>query len=389
VEVASRMARHSKPSARFCNQRHTARRRTKRRCSSIRPDLGREYQLEPDIRLGCEVFSVERAGDRWHLETSDGRFQARYLVAASGIQNQPFVPDVDRFSSSLVEYHSSSLPASENLSGRRVTVVGGGASSWDLLDRAIESGASRVDWVYRETRWFLPTTKSKDAARPNLRELATMQVMNRSPEAVTERLRSFLSAKYRFFGLDDIEPEEPFDLRRHQLAPGRSAMIRNFGTIRRHKSEVRSIRGREVELASGERLETDVLLWGTGYRMNLSYLSLPELAGIRKVSELCPKLGSLVRSLDYPNLFFLGMSLIESTSATPFLAAIEARSIAAHVAGRCEIPLRPVHSHIAYWDLVRFFAAFDRSSYPPLFWRLGYTLMPWWNQTFQDRTVRI
>lgn len=102
-----------------------------------------------------------------------------------------------------------------------------------------------------------------------------------------------------------------------------------------------------------------------------------------------PRLGSLVRSVDYPNLFFIGMSLIDSTSSTPFFAAVEAKSIVAHVRGDCDIPKRIIPYHIAHWDLFRYFASFDRANYPRLWWRIKYFLLALWYAVLPNKSVRI
>ena len=213
--------------------------------------------------------------------------------------------------------------------------------------------------------------------------------MLRSNTAVTGFLRWMLKWLYRWYGLEEIAPDEPFDLRRHQLIPGRRTMIRRLDSITRHRSEVRSIRGDRVELADGDHFSTDMVLWATGYRMHLESLGLPELAAVHTPAQLRSRLGSLVRSRDHPALFFLGMSLVDSTSATPFFAAIEARSIVAHILGRCEIPRRRIPHVLAYWDVLTHFASFDHATYPGVWGRIKLVLLALWYQLLRNRSVRI
>lgn len=347
------------------------------------------YHLAPFIELGCEVTSVSRDDGLWNVQTSRGALQAKHLVAASGVQNEPWIPEIERSESAVVETHSARLHQPEELRGKRVTVVGGGASGWDLLDLAIENDAEEIHWVYRSMRWFMPTTKTKQNSWPNLRELGIVQTFKRSTAGVTRFLRWLLRKRFDAFELEALEPTERFDIRKHQLIPGRRRMIENLDAITRHRDEIRSLRGREVVLRSGERFETDVVLWGTGYRMNLRYLSLPEYEGIERLDGLLPKLGSLVRSVDYPSLFFIGMSLTESTSATPFFAAIEAKSIVAHILGECEIPKTQTPHLVAYWDLHGHFARFDRANYPKLWWRIKYFVLACWYALFRNKSVRV
>jgi cation diffusion facilitator CzcD-associated flavoprotein CzcO len=349
----------------------------------------REHGLREHIRLRSTVTSVSWSGDRWSVEADDERYETRYLVIASGTQNEPIVPKIERAAPEVVEMHSSELRRPEQLRDRRVTVVGGGASAWDLLDLAVEHGASDIHWVYRNPRWFLPTTRAKHAVWPNLRQMALIQSITRSPEVVSAFLQGLLRREYRRFGLRALEPARPFEIQQQMLIPGRATMVRDLDGITRHRSEVRRVEGCDLQLADGTRHETDVLLWGTGYRMDLAYLGLPEYSGIRRHRELTPRLGSLVRSRDHPNLFFVGMSLSDTTSSTPFFAAIEAKSIVAHILGTCEVPTEPVPHQATHWHVFRHFASFDRANYRPGWWQLKYFLLAWWYALLPRRRVRV
>lgn len=58
------------------------------------------------------------------------------------------------------------------------------------------------------------------------------------------------------------------------------------------------------------------------------------------------------------------MTLLDSTSSTPFFAAIESKSVVSHINGTCDIPAENVPHQITHWELFRYFARFDRASYP-------------------------
>ena len=253
---------------------------------------------------------------------------------------------------------------------------------------------SFIRWAYRTPRWLLPTTRAKHASWPNLRALAVVQTVLGpagfgSTRTVNAFLRGLVRTEYARFGLGSIEPDEPFDVDQHMLIPGRSAMTRAFGDLVRHRGEVRRIDGHEITLDDGESFDTDLVLWATGYRMDLGYLGLSEYRDVATLDELLPRLGSLVRSRAHPNLFFVGMTLLNSTSATPFLAAVESKSIVAHILGRCEIPEAPVAHQITHWDLYRHFARFDRATYPRGSWRVVHGLRALRYAVFRNASVRV
>lgn len=349
----------------------------------------RRFGLAPYIRLDCEVTGVSRTNGGWVVRTKDGQsLRTKYLVVASGVQNEPWIPEVDRVGSAIEENHSFDLRRPENLSGQRVTVVGAGASSQDLLDLAINNGAKEIHWVYRkEVKWFLPTRRPKQRAWPNLRELGIGQNVN-GTRGATLLMRGLLRFRYARFGISELAPKQAFDFDKHQLIPGRATLLGNLKAVSRHRAQVQSMHGHELTLSNGERLETDRVLWATGYKMNLRYLGLPEYDGVRGLAELFPKLGSLVRSLDYPNLFFLGMTLINSTASTPFFAAVEAKTIISHIKGRCEIPARTLPHHLTHWDLISYFATFDRSNYPS-WWRIKSLWQSLAFAVLQNRSLRV
>lgn len=94
-----------------------------------------------------------------------------------------------------------------------------------------------------------------------------------------------MRARYEKFGILDILPAHPLDVLHDQLIPGRARMLENFAALERHPGSVAAIDGDTVVLADGKKLEgTDVLLWGTGYSTDLSYIAVPRIAAVRNVS---------------------------------------------------------------------------------------------------------
>jgi cation diffusion facilitator CzcD-associated flavoprotein CzcO len=168
------------------------------------------------------------------------------------------------------EFHSSALRDPAMLAGRDVLVVGGGASAFDLLDLCFQYGARRVVWVYRGLRWFLPTRKPKHVAG-SVRGFARMQASGMTAAQQSAAINADLRSRYEKFGIGEIMPEHDFNVQRDQLIPGRPGMLANFSAIERHADSVASISGRTVALSGGHSMEVDLLLWGTGYSVDLSY----------------------------------------------------------------------------------------------------------------------
>ena len=266
------------------------------------------FALHDGIRPSSPVTRARHDGAAWVLDTPRGPVRARHLVAASGGHNTPLIPPVQRTDSLVQEWHASALHAPEALAGRDVMVVGGGASAFDLIDQCLEHGARRIVWVYRGTRWFLPTTRPK-AIAGSVRPFAKMQAQGMGAAEQSALLGADMAARYARFGLQAVQPTRPLDVLHDQLFPGRPRMIQHYAQLERHRGEVVAIDGRRVALADGTRREVDAILWGTGYATDLSWFEDPKLASIRSVNELCSRCGCIFRSLDAPDLYFPGVGL--------------------------------------------------------------------------------
>ena len=329
------------------------------------------FELSPDIRLNAPVTSARPRDGGWRLTTDTAEYEARWVIAATGGHNRPVVPEVERKDPSIAEYHSSAFRKPEELRGKRVTVVGGGASAYDLLDLCFAHGASSIVWIYRSTKWMRPSRQAKYFAA-DIRLLAKYQMLGLPPSVVNRLANRDLRARYAKAGIEAIMPDREFDFRRDQLIPGRPRMVQGFSRIERHRGEVRSVRGKRIRLSSGEEIETDLLLWGTGYAVELGYLGLDALNGARSLNDIYSRCYSGFRSIDAPNLFLLAPGVLETTTSTPWAYAHAAKSIMSHIAGRPVFVSPPRKALTNHFDLVKLLARRDRRNYPFGLWYVKY-----------------
>jgi cation diffusion facilitator CzcD-associated flavoprotein CzcO len=322
------------------------------------------FGLADGIRFGTPVRTARHGDAGWTLETPDGAVRARHLVAATGAHNVPLVPAaVERREAHVQELHSSALREPSMLAGRTVVVVGGGASAFDLLDLCLEHGAGRIVWVHRGVKWFVPTRQPKHLAG-SVRGFARLQESGMTIAQQNAALNTDMAGRYEKFGLQALRPPRPFDVQQDQLMPGRARMLANLGAIERHVGSVAAIEGGTVVLSDGERIDADLLLWGTGYAVDLGWLDVPALASVRSVNELAARCGCVFRSLDAPDLYFPGVGL-DGIGSGPWDFALIARSIASHVAGTAQLDMEPLAHKVNHFDLVRYLAARDSGSFPP------------------------
>lgn len=97
----------------------------------------------------------ERSG-RWQVTTSGGRLTARVLVAAPGGLSEPSVPDIPGLADFPgTVFHSSRWDHGHDLTGRRVAVVGTGASAVQLVPQ-IQPLVDHLHVLQRTPPWILP-----------------------------------------------------------------------------------------------------------------------------------------------------------------------------------------------------------------------------------------
>jgi putative flavoprotein involved in K+ transport len=89
---------------------------------------------------GAEVFSAERSGSRWRIDTSRGPLLADAVVAASGFQNVPRRPAyATSLPSEVTQLHAADYRRPGEVEGG-VLVVGGGQSGVQIAEDLLNAG---------------------------------------------------------------------------------------------------------------------------------------------------------------------------------------------------------------------------------------------------------
>ncbi|WP_210731898.1 NAD(P)-binding domain-containing protein [Hydrogenophaga sp. PAMC20947] len=328
------------------------------------------FGLADGIRLNAPVQLARRDGSGWAMSTPHGVVHARHLVAATGVHNAPVIPQLARAASTVREFHSSALREPTMLTGRDVLVVGGGASAFDLLELCFQHGARRVIWAFRGMRWFMPSRKPKQIAG-SVRGFARMQASGLSADQQSAAIGADLRSRYEKFEIAEIMPTHDFDVRHDQLIPGRPGMLEHYASIERHRATVDTIAGNVVTLSNGHCVEVELLLWGTGYSIDLSYFESTEIAAIRTVDALAARCGCIFRSLDATNLYFPGVGL-DGIGSAPWAYSLLCRSIMSHICGTARLDNEVLGHKVNHFDIIDYLAPRDPASYPADHWRAHY-----------------
>ncbi|WP_319518293.1 NAD(P)/FAD-dependent oxidoreductase [uncultured Martelella sp.] len=104
-----------------------------------------------DVVNDCAVTGIEPEGALLRLETSNGAVFARRVVIATGLDamGAPRLPAIARHLPRDKVCHSADTFDTATLKGKRVVVVGAGASAMDNAATALEAGCARLDLLVR------------------------------------------------------------------------------------------------------------------------------------------------------------------------------------------------------------------------------------------------
>jgi cation diffusion facilitator CzcD-associated flavoprotein CzcO len=119
-----------------------------------------DHQLAPHMRFEHELLGAHWDGvnKHWVLETSQGRYTADVLVSGMGGLCEPAYPNIrglDTFAGRT--FHSARWDHHYDLSGKRVGVIGTGASAIQFVP-AIQPKVGKLTLFQRTPAWLIPRT---------------------------------------------------------------------------------------------------------------------------------------------------------------------------------------------------------------------------------------
>jgi cation diffusion facilitator CzcD-associated flavoprotein CzcO len=294
-------------------------------------DCATRFGLLPHVRFGHEVREArwEEDRQRWHIETSQGVFTADVFVAGVGALSEPAIPKLpglESFAGKVM--HSARWDHQYELTGRKVAVVGTGASAVQFVP-AIQPQVGALRVFQRTPPWVIPRN---DKAIPErwrrffqavpagqlllrgliyvLRELMVLAFMNPRIMKLAERqaLR-FLHHSVRDPVLRaKLTPGYTFGCKRVLISDDYLASLTQ-DNVEVITEPIREVRARSLVTADGTEHEVDTLIFGTGFQVT----DMPIAKHVRgrdgrtlaEVWQGSPKahLGTTVAG--YPNFFML------------------------------------------------------------------------------------
>ncbi len=248
------------------------------------------FGIRPHLRLNCEVTASAWEGEtaRWRIETSHGSLTARVLIAATGGLSQPSIPNLPGLESFAgVAFHTARWDHEHALNGRRVAVIGTGASAIQVVP-AIQSEAQKVTVFQRTPPWIMPHP-GRPVSGGERRMFRRVPAIQRAVRGAVFWGRELYVLPFKHHRLSRFpervarrhlakQVSDP-ELRR-KLTPDyeigcKRILLSNeyYPALQQPNVElvaeaVVEVRPRGVVTADGREHEVDTIVWGTGFRVS-------------------------------------------------------------------------------------------------------------------------
>jgi cation diffusion facilitator CzcD-associated flavoprotein CzcO len=294
-------------------------------------DVAERFGVMPHVRFHTELQSAEwdEAEARWRIETSQGPMTADVLVCGQGPLSEPRLPDVPGIESfEGTTFHSADWNHEHDLTGKRVAVVGTGASAIQFVP-AIQPDVEQLHVFQRTPPWVVPhpnrpMTKLERAIYSRLplaqlamragiywaRESFVLQFRNRRMRRLATRI-----------ALRQLERQVPDPELRAKLTPRYEIGCKRilptdewYPAVARPNVEVidealAEIRPHSVVAGDGTERAVDTIIFGTGFHVTeMPIAGMVRGAHGRTLAEVwdgSPEAYKGAAVAGFPNLFLL------------------------------------------------------------------------------------
>jgi cation diffusion facilitator CzcD-associated flavoprotein CzcO len=289
-----------------------------------------KYGVLPHLRFNSELREARWNADEqlWHLATGGGdRYTCRFLVSAIGGLSRPALPKVkglEKFEGPM--FHSADWNHDVDLAGKRVAVIGTGASAIQFVPQ-IAPKVGKLVLMQRTPPWIIPKldVSIDERVQGLFRKLPLAQRLARNTVYwVSETfglgfVHPKLMAGVEAVARNHLKSQVPDPVLREKLTPNyavgcKRVLFSNnyYPALTRPNVEVVAAGVKEVKAHSivdsqGREHEVDVVICGTGFDVQdpLGPLHVYDEDGreLRERGSMSGYLGIAVPKV--PNLFFL------------------------------------------------------------------------------------
>ncbi len=291
-----------------------------------------DFGIRPRIRFGQELRDATWDDDahHWVVTTTDLHFTADILIDGCGPLTEPARPDIpgfDTFAGAV--FHSARWDHDYDLAGKRVAVIGTGASSIQFVPE-IQPKVARLVLVQRTPPWLIPRNDRTITALER-RVLAAVPALQKVPRALQFAVREAahfpiitsrrVRAVAQRVALAHLRRQVKDPALRERLTPDyeigcKRILISNtwYPAITRPNVDivggVTEIRPHTIVTADGAEHAVDAIILGTGFHVaDAPAATLLHGRDGRSLAEVWGDRPSAYRGTTvagFPNLFRLG-----------------------------------------------------------------------------------
>lgn len=250
----------------------------------------RKNGLYDKIRFNTEVVEARFDEDshRWRITLNGGEvIETEYLIAATGQLNRPAYPPVPGIESFRgISFHSARWDHQADLAGKRVAVVGNGASAIQLVPK-VARHAAELTVFQRSANWVLPrmATEYSDKWRsrfhrwPWLRWLyrcklflerdlrfSRIQRQGALNQRMAEKARAYLKAVIPDSELRrKLSPDYPLGCKRVLISDDYYPALRQEN-VKVNDNGVKAVEAHGVVDGGGNKVAVDAIIYATGFQ---------------------------------------------------------------------------------------------------------------------------
>jgi cation diffusion facilitator CzcD-associated flavoprotein CzcO len=263
----------------------------------LQPELRRylrecteRYRVRDHIRLQCEVTAAEWDDSRgvWLIETAQGPFTVELLIAAPGFLSEPATPALAGLSDFEGEaFHTARWNHDHDLTGRRVAVIGTGASAIQVVPE-IQPLVEHLDVFQRTPPWVMPHRDRPitDIERRVYRRFPSLQRMVRTAVYFTREMlvpgfvyRPRLMKFPQRVARRHLEKQVSDPALRARLTPDYSFGCKRVlpsnewypaitqPNVSVHTAGIREVRANGIVSTDGDLHEVDTIVFATGFHV--------------------------------------------------------------------------------------------------------------------------
>ncbi len=263
-------------------------------------------QLASKIRCNTEVASAEfdQANGLWQVTDKDGKhYQAQALVSACGQLNQPAYPKIAGLESFAGEaFHSARWNHAYDLTGKRVAVIGTGASAIQFVPEIVPQ-VQHLTLFQRSAAYVIskPDRPYKNWELALLRRWPWLQQLDRGLKYVQHEVRALafihfpaLMKLFQFSFQRHLASAVADPERRRQLVPDyplgckRILISNNYfpalaqSNVAIVNQAIQAITPHAVVTADGREHPVDALIYGTGFAAT-DFLAPMQIKGLNGI----------------------------------------------------------------------------------------------------------